>query len=318
MKAFIISGLFLVTYLNTIAQSPFILIKKEGKLDSIVIPHIDDYFVSGKRIMLKIHENGLLDSFKKLGTFVKYINGSEMFFSLNGFNSIFKQNCRTVSTDFFSLVYGFNHGSFTYYREFEFIYKHDSLTKKWFLRYIRELEIHRDGIWHEEGGNNITDNGQYEIKTWREPSNKKIDFFSEKDIDFKATKKIAFIPISDFIKKIKKEFQQNHNGYFKNTFSKEYMDMLIYLYQDIPNSIEFYNNLGYYLAEFKLYNEAIYILEKVIIFDKFRTVAYLNLGDAYWEIKDFAKAKQMYEAYKLQMIQIRKENKIPERVLKRL
>ncbi len=60
------------------------------------------------------------------------------------------------------------------------------------------------------------------------------------------------------------------------------------------------------------------VLEKIL--EKFpnRTVAYLNLGDAYWGLDDKAKAKEAYQTYIKQMKESGKEKKIPQVVLERV
>ncbi len=86
----------------------------------------------------------------------------------------------------------------------------------------------------------------------------------------------------------------------------------------IPISIktlEQYNNIAYQLEQGKNYSESIYLLEKII--EKFpnRTVAYLNLGDAYMGMKDKAKANKAYQIYIKQMRQKGLEKQIPKRIL---
>ena len=43
-----------------------------------------------------------------------------------------------------------------------------------------------------------------------------------------------------------------------------------------------YNDIAYYLEQSKAYDEAVFLLEKIIKEFPNRTVAYINLGDAYW------------------------------------
>jgi tetratricopeptide (TPR) repeat protein len=76
-----------------------------------------------------------------------------------------------------------------------------------------------------------------------------------------------------------------------------------------------YNNIAYYLGKSGANKESAYILEKIL--EKFpnRTVAYYNLGDAYWGLGDKAKAKQAYKTYIKQMKESGKKKKIPNKVL---
>lgn len=83
------------------------------------------------------------------------------------------------------------------------------------------------------------------------------------------------------------------------------------------NYLIMFNDIGYYLEQSGLYEEAIYILEKIIEAYPERTVAYINLGDAYWGMGNYIKAKESYKVYIKQMKNKGKENIIPKRVLKR-
>jgi hypothetical protein len=80
-------------------------------------------------------------------------------------------------------------------------------------------------------------------------------------------------------------------------------------------TLQKYNDIAYYLQQAKSNDEAIFLLE--IIIEKFpnRTVAYLNLADAYEGINDKEKAKINYEKYIDLMKKSGKETKIPKRVL---
>lgn len=80
-------------------------------------------------------------------------------------------------------------------------------------------------------------------------------------------------------------------------------------------TLQKYNDIAYYLQQANANEEAIFLLEKII--EKFpnRTVAYLNLADAYAGIDNKEKAKENYEKYINLMKQDNKEAKIPKRVL---
>lgn len=89
-------------------------------------------------------------------------------------------------------------------------------------------------------------------------------------------------------------------------------------------NVQKYNDIAYYLQQSGANAEAFFLLEKII--EKFpnRTVAYLNLADAYNgyidkqtsnQIYYRQKAKQNYEKYISLMKQDGKESKIPQRVL---
>jgi tetratricopeptide (TPR) repeat protein len=78
-----------------------------------------------------------------------------------------------------------------------------------------------------------------------------------------------------------------------------------------------YNDLGFFLEQGKKYHEAVELLEKVVNAVPNRTVAYINLGDAYFGLKDSVKAKEAYLKYIDLIKKENKEKKIPQRVLDR-
>ncbi len=73
-----------------------------------------------------------------------------------------------------------------------------------------------------------------------------------------------------------------------------------------------YNNIAYYLQKAGTNKEAVYLLEKIL--EKFpnRTVAYYNLGDAYWELGEKKRAKKAYLTYVEMMKAKGKEKRIPK------
>jgi len=79
-----------------------------------------------------------------------------------------------------------------------------------------------------------------------------------------------------------------------------------------------YNNIAYYLNNLSSHKYSILLLEKIL--EKFpnRTVAYYNLGDAYWNNYDQQKAKIAYKKYVALMKKNGKENKIPQKVIERI
>ncbi|QKF67307.1 hypothetical protein AVENP_1762 [Arcobacter venerupis] len=98
-------------------------------------------------------------------------------------------------------------------------------------------------------------------------------------------------------------------------FSKEYIFSLFNTYELNLKTLTQYNDIAYYLQQANANNEAIFLLEKIL--EKFpnRTVAYLNLADAYDGLGNKEKAKENYEKYMNLMKQDNKEAKIPKRVL---
>ena len=79
-----------------------------------------------------------------------------------------------------------------------------------------------------------------------------------------------------------------------------------------------YNDIAYYLEQSKLYEESIFILEKIMQEFPNRTVAYINAGDAYWNNNEKEKAKEAYKTYIKQMKENKKESIIPKRIYERL
>lgn len=84
------------------------------------------------------------------------------------------------------------------------------------------------------------------------------------------------------------------------------------------NDVTFTNNIAYFLERSGKYNHAIYFLKDIIKKNPNRTVAYYNLGDAYWGLNKKAKAKQAYKKYIELMENAGKNKKIPQKVKDRV
>ncbi|WP_324172513.1 tetratricopeptide repeat protein [Sulfurimonas sp.] len=113
------------------------------------------------------------------------------------------------------------------------------------------------------------------------------------------------------IKNITKHFKQE-----QICDTNEYMDN--YLFLNNKKNTAKTNDIAFFLERTKNYDEAIYLLEKILKKYPNRTVAYINLGDAYWGLKNKEKAKQAYSTYIKQMKEKGKEKKIPKVVLERI
>lgn len=74
------------------------------------------------------------------------------------------------------------------------------------------------------------------------------------------------------------------------------------------------NDYGFFLEQAGRCEEAVEVLGAVLALDPARTVAYLNLADALWELGDRANAVNSYLTYAERMKQVRLEEQIPERV----
>lgn len=84
--------------------------------------------------------------------------------------------------------------------------------------------------------------------------------------------------------------------------------------------ISILNDYAYFLSETDRYKEAMPILERVIMLEQNRVVAYLNLGDCYY--KEYQKSKsesdkdKIIENYKKYVGLLKKDAKVPDRVEK--
>ncbi|RON51136.1 hypothetical protein BK665_20335 [Pseudomonas frederiksbergensis] len=77
------------------------------------------------------------------------------------------------------------------------------------------------------------------------------------------------------------------------------------------------NDLGFLFEESGHYGEAVELLSYVIANHPDRTVAYLNLADAYWGLGNKKQAAENYNKYNSLMIQSGKTAKVPKRVIER-
>jgi hypothetical protein len=79
------------------------------------------------------------------------------------------------------------------------------------------------------------------------------------------------------------------------------------------------NDKAYYLQGYGCYNASAFILEKIVIKDPQRVVAWLNLGDSYWALNKQAAAREAYQQYSALMKSEGKNlHKIPQRVNERI
>ncbi len=78
------------------------------------------------------------------------------------------------------------------------------------------------------------------------------------------------------------------------------------------------NDKAYYLDDLGFHNEAVMILQLILLYKPNRTVAYINLGDAYWGLNENLKAIEAYNKYIELMKANGKESKIPKRILDRI
>ena len=91
-----------------------------------------------------------------------------------------------------------------------------------------------------------------------------------------------------------------------------------YLFLDTKKHVRITNDIAYYLQKAGAYHEAIYLLKQIVAKFPNRDVAWLNLGDAYWDIGDKTKARKAYLIYVNLMRKKGLSKRIPQRVFRRL
>lgn len=104
----------------------------------------------------------------------------------------------------------------------------------------------------------------------------------------------------------------------KNLINCEFIFSILNNSPITVRNVTSYNNLAFALEQLVKYNESIYLLQKVLKKFPNRTVAYINLGDAYWGLKQTENARKAYQKYVELMKSSAKEAKIPKRVLERI
>lgn len=132
---------------------------------------------------------------------------------------------------------------------------------------------------------------------------KKDEIIEGKIVNLESVKVLS---LEELMNKIKDNDIKIDTYYIVNSFVK---------YPLTNKTVQKYNDIAYYLQQANANDEAIFILEKIIEKYPNRTVAYLNLADAYLGINDKEKAKENYKKYIELMKQDNKEEKIPKRVL---
>ncbi len=107
---------------------------------------------------------------------------------------------------------------------------------------------------------------------------------------------------------------------YDKIYSHDMYRSLDYLnYVEINKStVQKYNDIGFFLLESGNCQQSIYILENVVYKFPQRTVAYLNLGDAYYCNNNSGEAIEMYQKYIELMKANGKESRIPKRIWDRI
>ena len=173
---------------------------------------------------------------------------------------------------------------------------------------------------------------------WDTNCNGLFKIFEKKEITFKGTSEYPLIQIS-LSNKEKKQVLSKDSSFCLKTikhyptivenlvfdgkkyvnFGNKYkLDSLIHAMSFTKKNLTPYNNIAYYLQEAGANEEAVFLLKKIIAKFPNRTVAYYNLGDAYWALGNKEKARKAYTTYIEQMCDKGLQKKIPKVVMKRI
>lgn len=106
--------------------------------------------------------------------------------------------------------------------------------------------------------------------------------------------------------------------YYINEISKDRIDSYLSRYPLNKDTVNYYNNIAFYLVEARCPDPAIYLLEDIVNKFKDREVAYINLGDAYLLLNQKEKAINMYSIYISKMESKGKKKMIPSRIYRAL
>lgn len=147
--------------------------------------------------------------------------------------------------------------------------------------------------------------------------------FNEKQINTKSTGNVItnklIIDDLDFIEK--ELSKKNMDALFSKDPANPKLipyDLAYELSKVIKNeNVELINNFAFYAEKYGQPIPAIIILNGIIDKQPNRVVAYLNLADAYWDVKDFGSAKNKYKKYIELMREAGKGGKIPTKVFDR-
>ena len=83
-------------------------------------------------------------------------------------------------------------------------------------------------------------------------------------------------------------------------------------------NVRIYNDIAYYLEQNNNDEEAIILLDAIVRKVRYRTVAYINLGDAYWQAGKRYQAYKSYSNYIKQMDVKNRSNRVPNGVKQRV
>jgi len=125
--------------------------------------------------------------------------------------------------------------------------------------------------------------------------------------------------LADLLTKFSNAYKKKLNYSYLSEYPKFVILDMLKIVPVTNMNITQYNDLAYYLQQTRSEDlNAQYILKKVIEENPKRSVAYINLGDAYWDLQEYDMAKESYGVYVQLMKEAGKENVIPPIVFKRL
>jgi hypothetical protein len=182
-----------------------------------------------------------------------------------------------------------------------------------------------------------------EVKNWLLNKTFTYSYNQDYTINYDVSFPIESVSINNITyPKLNVPTQVERNAYYKNVLSDllrkfkslyttksksiDLSDYPKYILFDVLDAIPIsnetvsqYNDLAYYLQQTsheKLFAQ--YVLERITTIFPERIVAYINLGDTYWDLENFEKAKQAYRKYISLMKAAGNENKVPIIVWKRV
>ncbi|BDM65252.1 hypothetical protein NFHSH190041_27040 [Shewanella sp. NFH-SH190041] len=191
-------------------------------------------------------------------------------------------------------------------------------NNSFFVTNVKELAfVRRDGSLLFSNKITCNRNVSYDLNKEPYPTIRTIIFDYDYD-DHRKFCKTEVVPVFS-LKLLEKYFKE------KQLFGLTMADT-IRLIKETPvtnKNIVTYNNIAYYVYSAGVDNDeylkentkvAIYILEHVIKKSPNRSVAYLNIADAFLSEKNYSKATEMYKKYISILKAKGKEDKIPKRV----
>lgn len=92
----------------------------------------------------------------------------------------------------------------------------------------------------------------------------------------------------------------------------------LYVSELSNDTVEMYNNIGYFLLEKNKYIQSIYLLEKIVQKFPDRIVAKLNLADALYKFGQIEQSAPLYKAYYQKMKSTKQLKKVPSYVKDRM